>query len=70
MHLRSSAEWVVRCWGGLLPAGRNVRVIMMVECFGIYIYIYILFIYLFIFSNVSWYWVLGISLLAKRAMHE
>jgi len=36
LHLRSSAEWVARCWDGLLPAGRNVRVGMMVECFGIY----------------------------------
>ena len=38
MRLRSSPEWVVRCWGGLLPAGRNVRVSMMVECFGIYMF--------------------------------
>ena len=47
LHLRSSLEWIVRCWGGLLPAGRNVRVSMMVECFGIYTF----------FWNVSWYWV-------------
>ena len=30
--------WVVRCWGGLFPAGRNVRVSMMVECFGRYMF--------------------------------
>ena len=30
--------WVVRCWGSLLPAGRNVRVSMMVECFGRYMF--------------------------------
>ena len=48
MHLRSSPEWVVRCWDGLLPTGRNVRVSMMVECFW--------YIYMF-FTNVSWSWV-------------
>ena len=37
LHLRSSPEWVSQCWDGLLPAGRNVRVNMMVECCGIYI---------------------------------
>ena len=39
MHLRSSPEWVARCWDGLLPAGRNVCVSMMVECFGIYMFV-------------------------------
>jgi len=41
--MRSSPEWVARCggWRGLLRVGRNVRVSMMVECFGIYIYIYV-----------------------------
>ena len=40
----SSPEWVARCWGWCdqLPAGRNVRVSMMVECFGIYIYMFVL----------------------------
>ena len=42
LHLRSSPEWVARCWDGLLPVGRNVRVSMMVECFGIYIYMFVL----------------------------
>ena len=38
LYLRSSPEWVARCWGGLLLAGRNVRVSMMVEGFGIYMF--------------------------------
>ena len=41
LHLRSSPEWVARCWDwrDLLPAGRNLRVSMMVQCFGIYMFV-------------------------------
>ena len=48
--------WVVRCWGGLLPAGRNVRVSMMVECFGRFMFFFecvlVLGIYVLVLTSV------------------